>query len=87
MTAGAREANAAGQMTAPSTVGMTAVMTAGTPGFPIAMPVLSRGSADRSEDLRDQARIAAAWPTARVITVDEDGRTAVMTTPDGVTLA
>lgn len=61
-------------------------LTGGIHGFPIATPVLSRGSADRSEDLRDENRIAAAWPTARVVVVDENGRTAVATTPDGVRL-
>ncbi len=54
--------------------------------FPIAMPVLSRGSADRSEDLRDDARTSAAWPTARVIWVGQDGRTAVVRTAEKVAL-
>lgn len=54
--------------------------------FPIAMPVLSRGSADRSEDLRDEIRTSAAWPTARVISVAEDGRTAVVRTGGEVAL-
>ncbi|WP_090480952.1 NAD(+) diphosphatase [Nakamurella panacisegetis] len=41
------------------------------------MPVLSRASADRSEDLRDPARTVAAWPQARMITMDENGRTPI----------
>jgi NAD+ diphosphatase len=91
VTASAPEADAVRPttvpMAAPMAAPIAAPMTAGTHGFPIAMPVLSRGSADRSEDLRDQTRIAAAWGTARVLTVDRDGRTGVRTTPDGVTLA
>jgi NAD+ diphosphatase len=58
----------------------------GTHGFPIAVPVLSRTSSDRSEDLRDAARTLRAWPLARVLTVDESGRTPVRSTADGVTL-
>jgi NAD+ diphosphatase len=58
----------------------------GTHGFPIAVPVLSRASADRSEDLRDQARTLPAWPSARVLTVDESGRTPVLTRNDAVVL-
>lgn len=42
-------------------------------GFPIEVPALSRRSADRSEDLRDPARLAAAWPGALVLEVDPDG--------------
>ena len=58
----------------------------GTHGFPMAVPVLSRTSADRSEDLRDPERTARAWPQARVLTVDESGRTPVRSTADGATL-
>ncbi len=72
-------------MTGESLVG--AVLAGGIHGFPIAMPVLSRASADRSEDLRDPVRTTAAWPNARMITVDEDGRTPVTTTDSGVGLA
>ncbi len=38
------------------------------------MPALSRGTADRSEDLRDPDRILRAWPSAVVLGVDEEGR-------------
>ena len=58
----------------------------GTHGFPIAVPVLSRTSSDRSEDLRDADRTQQAWPAARVLTVDESGRTPVRSSDDGVTL-
>ena len=58
----------------------------GTHGFPIAVPVLSRTSADRSEDLRDADRTLHAWPRARVLTVDESGRTPVRAQGDAVTL-
>ncbi len=54
------------------------MLAGGIHGFPIELPVLSRGAADRSEDLRSAARIAAAWPTARIIAVDDDGRTSVV---------
>lgn len=53
------------------------MLSGGVHGFPIAMPVLSRAAADRSEDLRDAVRTSAAWPDARVITVDESGRTPI----------
>ncbi|MET3803923.1 NAD+ diphosphatase [Nakamurella sp. UYEF19] len=56
-------------------------------GFPIEMPVLSRAAADRSEDLRDPVRTAAAWPTARVLTVDEAGRVPIDSTDTGVSLS
>jgi len=64
-----------------------AVLSGGVHGFPIAMPVLSRATADRSEDLRDEARTLAAWSSARMITVDEDGRTPTVVSGDGVRLA
>jgi len=64
-----------------------ALLAAGVHGFPIAMPVLSRTSADRSEDLRDEARTLAAWSSARMITVDESGRTPTVVSGDGVRLA
>ncbi len=50
------------------------------------MPVLSRAAADRSEDLRDPVRTASAWPSARVITVDDAGRATMRTTGAGVSL-
>ncbi len=58
----------------------------GTHGFPIAVPVLSRTSSDRSEDLRDADRTLQAWPLARVLTVDDSGRTPVRSAADVVTL-
>ncbi len=63
-----------------------ATLSGGIHGFPIAMPVLSRASADRSEDLRDPARTAQAWPTARVVIVDEVGRASMVATDSGVAL-
>lgn len=39
-------------------------------------PTLSRGTADRGEDLRSPAHTKANWPSAKVITVDDDGRVA-----------
>ena len=53
------------------------MLAGGTHGFPIAMPLLSRASADRSEDLRDPVRTTAAWPQARMIVMDKSGRTAM----------
>ena len=52
-------------------------------------PALSRGTVDRSEDLRDPARMAAAWSSARVITLDPVGRAEIVTLPgpDGATPA
>ena len=38
-------------------------------------PTLSRGAADRSEDVRDPDRVRAAWPSARVLVLDDAGRT------------
>ncbi len=46
-------------------------------GFVIQIPALSRGDADRSEDLREPDRIRQAWPLARVLTVDDTARVAV----------
>ncbi len=43
-------------------------------GFRIGVPALSRGAADRSEDVRDPARVRHAWPTARVLLLDETGQ-------------
>ena len=63
-----------------------ATLSGGIHGFPIAMPVLSRAAADRSEDLRDPVRTAAAWPTARLITVDPSGRTPMRIESAAVTL-
>jgi NAD+ diphosphatase len=42
--------------------------------FHIDVPVLSRGLLDRSEDVREPAAVAAAWPGARVLQVGEAGR-------------
>jgi len=39
----------------------------------IEIPALSTGVLDRRENLREPERLAAAWPTARVITVSPDG--------------
>lgn len=62
-------------------------MSTAAPGtaapFRIAMPALSRGTADRSEDLRDPDRILAAWPQARVLRVDAVGRLAADDGPSG----
>ena len=60
--------------------------TGGRHGFAIDIPVLSRASADRSEDLRDAARTAQAWPAAKVLVVDEAGRASIRTTDAGVVL-
>lgn len=56
----------------------------GARGFTMGQPTLSRGGVDRSEDLRDSERALAAWPTARVLVVDDQGRAA--TGPDGTAL-
>jgi NAD+ diphosphatase len=37
-------------------------------------PTLSRGTADRGEDLRDPARLRETWSSARILVVDPDGR-------------
>jgi NAD+ diphosphatase len=42
--------------------------------FSMGVPTLSRGAADRSEDVRDPARIRQTWPSARVLVVDKAGR-------------
>ncbi len=52
----------------------TAVAQRVTPeNFTIEVPVLSRWNADRDETLRDPARIAAGWPTARMVAVGTNG--------------
>lgn len=47
-----------------------------TPGFTIQTPTLSRGVADRSEDLRDPSRILQQWPNARVLIMGSGGKVA-----------
>jgi NAD+ diphosphatase len=42
--------------------------------FTMGVPTLSRGAADRSEDVRDPARIRQTWPSARVLVLDQAGR-------------
>lgn len=42
--------------------------------FDIEVPTLSRGTADRDEDLRVPGRMRAAWPSARVLRVGPTGR-------------
>ena len=49
----------------------------GGAGFPIEMPSLSRGAADRSEDLREPARIAGAWRDAQILRIGSGGQFAV----------
>lgn len=49
-------------------------------------PTLSRGTADRSEDLRAPERITAGWPTAKILVVDRDGRVAADTKGSAVRL-
>ncbi len=49
-------------------------------------PTLSRGTADRSEDLRAPERLAAGWPTAKILVVDKDGRVAADTNGSQVRL-
>lgn len=49
---------------------------AADPGFRMGRPTLSRGGVDRSEDLRDAERARAAWPGARVLVLDDQGRAA-----------
>ena len=53
--------------------------------FVIDTPLLSRGTADRSEDLRDPERIAQMWPAARMLVMDGKGRVALE--PGGARLA
>lgn len=45
--------------------------------FRIATPALSRGTADRSEDLRHPDRVRANWPAARVLVLGRDGGVAL----------
>jgi NAD+ diphosphatase len=47
-----------------------------TQGFTIETPTLSRGDADRSEDLRDPGRIREQWPRARVLIMGSAGKVA-----------
>ena len=47
-----------------------------TPGFTIATPTLSRGDADRSEDLREPGRILEQWSRARVLVMGSGGKVA-----------
>lgn len=54
--------------------------------FTIATPPLSRGTANRSEDLREPARVALNWPRSKVLTVDPDGRVATGTSSDSPNL-
>ena len=42
--------------------------------FVIATPTLSRGTADRSEDLREPTRLLEQWSAARVLALDGGGR-------------
>lgn len=44
------------------------------PGFRIDLPALSRGLLDRSEDVREPARVAATWPSAKILQVGPAGR-------------
>lgn len=46
--------------------------------FTIDTPVLSRGTADRDEMLRDPARITASWAAAKLIAVGPTGKFAVV---------
>jgi len=50
--------------------------------FRMDVPALSRGAADRSEDVRDPHRARRAWSTARVLVLDDAGRAQL----DGVAL-
>ncbi len=45
--------------------------------FGINTPLLSRGTADRSEELREPERIQREWAQAKVLTLDHRGRAAV----------
>ena len=53
---------------------MTVPDISGAAGFVIATPALSRGTANRSEDLRNPERLDARWPAARVVILDHAGR-------------
>lgn len=55
-------------------------------GFSIQIPSLSRGTADRSEELRDADRAVAHWSDARVLDIDDAGAVLVDTTRDAPTL-
>jgi NAD+ diphosphatase len=59
---------------------------AGADSFPIEVPLLSRGTADRDEGLRDPARVAAEWSRAQVIPIDDRNQVAVERTGDGTRL-
>jgi NAD+ diphosphatase len=51
----------------------------------VSFPTLSRGALDRSADLRgDEARLAAAWQSGRLLVIDDTGRACVL--DDGPTL-
>lgn len=54
-----------------------------TGAFRIALPVLSRGTADRSELLRDPDRIRRGWSRARILEVDPAGLVATVDGPNG----
>jgi NAD+ diphosphatase len=54
--------------------------------FHIDIPALSRGLLDRSEDVRDPDSVAAAWPAAKIIPVDGEGRLPLASTGDRVRL-
>jgi len=54
--------------------------------FHIDVPALSRGLLDRSEDVRDPDSVAAAWPAAKIVPVDGQGRLPLASTGDGVRL-
>ncbi|HEY2205253.1 MAG TPA: NAD(+) diphosphatase [Pseudonocardia sp.] len=50
-------------------------------------PLLSRATVDRDEELRlDSDRLAAGWPKARMLVVDEKGRAPAESTGDGYVL-
>ncbi|WP_245599409.1 NAD(+) diphosphatase [Nakamurella lactea] len=57
--------------------GITRQGSAGAP-FDIELPTLSRGTADRDEDLRVPERMTAAWPDARVLRVGPTGAIAAV---------
>ena len=73
-------------MTAPDTPRTVMVPTPNsTPSpFVIDTPTLSRGTADRSEDLREPERLLAQWSRARVLTLDGGG--SVQVEPSTTTL-
>lgn len=53
----------------------------------IELPALSTAALDRREDLRDPERLAAAWPTARMLVVSPTGGLRTTTANDGLHLA